>query len=188
MTMNNRCYILIISLFIAFSQSTFGENLIITKVKSGETYDFSEQNIHVLGKYRIIEYPKTPRGTIEFQMNKKPLFVKDGGSYSIFHENSNSPVVILDDSDGDGTPDRLIYDIYNKTGKLVASSTDLNLDGQIDLRFDMEAEKQYVWLNDKWNYVKEFGRDQNGKVVQKINVKGKWKRINYQNYPIIIEK
>jgi len=164
------------------------KDIIYVETATGESTNFTKKIIYKLGKYTIIEYPESPDQVIEFKLNNKTLFIKDGSNSSIFHEKFNVPVVILQDTNNDGLSDRLIYDVYDKRGQLVSTSTDLNLDGQIDTKLLADGDIQFlVWINNKWTKVKEFGRDSTGKIIQKINVEGEWKIINRNNYPFVIE-
>ncbi|MCG7984952.1 MAG: hypothetical protein JAY90_19640 [Candidatus Thiodiazotropha lotti] len=146
--------------------------------------------VESVGPYTIIHYPDAPAGSFEVSSGNESIFVRHGGDAAIMHPKFKVPLVMVRDTNHDGIPDRLDYDVLDSKGNLVSSASDYNYDGQIDRRIVVESRgdnkppiKSYVWLQDEWKEMRNFGRDSDGLLIRKIKISNEWKRIDISAYP-----
>jgi hypothetical protein len=85
------------------------------------------------------------------------MFVRQGGVSSVFEK--ARPVLDATDSDGDGAFDKISYSAYGVGNWDEVTVSDVNLDGQPDLRvYKREGAPEYwMWVDDGWYQTPRLG-------------------------------
>ena len=99
---------------------------------------------------------------------------------------NNQASLSLTDSDKDGNYESLNYNGTSITGEDLRIARDDNLDGVIDRVFDFKSNKTSVQISGIWIELENVGRDDDGLIVYKGNIRGKEKRIIFKNYPYLV--
>lgn len=146
--------------FLLAAGSAHGFDFDLDRLGNSQTYKVEG--------FLITVYPDTPNHTFELKQNGKSVVAKSGSDIGVFNSNSQ-PQVLLQDTDNDGVHDRLDYDIYDKSGAFIGTTSDRNLDGQPDFKIVTEGKnvKAYIWHKHAWHLIYDIGaNDKHSKAIQ----------------------
>ena len=149
--------------------------LLVAGSANGFDFDLdklSNPQSHTVEDLSITIYPDAPKSTFEIKQNGKSFIAKSGSDIGVFNS-SSQPLVWLQDTDNDGIHDRLDYDLYDKTGTFIGTTSDRNLDGQPDFKIVADSKKgakAYVWHMEAWHLIHHEGPDQSGKYSKAIKI------------------
>jgi len=97
----------------------------------------------------------TADGTFRVTIEKGRPASSEGGGVGIFHCETGTPMLSVNDRDGDGRIDVLTYAVLDEGGERVLDVIDYEADGQADVRLNFKEAVFEIWHQERWRRVDE---------------------------------
>lgn len=139
-----------------------------------------DAEVCVVGPYRVAVPAKGAGPTVFIWKRSGPLlFLQEGFGLNLFSSGPNARsselLLTIQDSNKDEIYDRLDYMILSESSQPTGHITDLNMDGQLDIRVIAGKGKGQIWLKGEW---RELHIDASRKGVIE---NGQFKAVEFRN-------